>query len=365
MMRGMNVTAQILIALIATAAPLAAVADDLSEVFRHVSPSVVVVETVQSEILPDDPGLPVSVGGLGSGVLISNDGKVMTAAHVVQTADSVTVVFGSGERIDARVLASEPRADVALLQLERMPQVARIATIGDSDAMQVGDPVFVVGAPYGIDHTLTAGHISGRRRPDAGLGGFGLAEFFQTDAAINQGNSGGPMFNLDGEVIGIVSHILTMSGGSQGLGFAVTSNMARELLIEQRSIWSGMDGHLLRGEMAKLFHVPQPAGILVQKVAKGSIAAHLGLRPGSVPATIGDEFMLVGGDVILEVQGIPIEGGNDTYEKIRARMQELKDRDKIVIKVLRGGQVVELSNFFFPDLFVPPPVREVRERSGS
>lgn len=364
-MTTMHTSMRILALLLAVTSSASAAGDDLSEVFRHVSPSVVVVETIQSETPPGGRGLPVAVGGLGSGVLISNDGKVMTAAHVVQTADSVTVVFPSGERIDARVLASEPPADVALLQLERMPQVARIAVIGDSDAMRVGDPVFVVGAPYGISHTLTVGHISARRRPDARLGGFGLAEFFQTDAAINQGNSGGPMFNMDGEVIGIVSHIITMSGGSQGLGFAVTSNMARKLLIEQRSIWSGMEGHLLRGEMAKLFNVPQPAGVLVQRVASGSIAAHLGLRPGTVPATIGDESMLLGGDIILEVQGVTIEGGIDTYERIRARIQELKDRDKIVIKVLRGGEVLELSNFFFPDLFVPPPVRDIRGRSGS
>ena len=333
-------------------------AQKLSELFKRVSPSVVVIETTQKEIAPHGAAQPVTVGGLGSGVLISNDGKVMTAAHVVQTAESIEVAFLSGEKIPARVLSSEPAADVALLQLERMPQVSRIATLGDSDSVEVGDEIFVVGAPFGISHSLTVGHVSGRRLPDSKMTGMGLAEFFQTDAAINQGNSGGPMFNMDGEVIAIVSHIVTMSGGSEGLGFAVTANVAQRLLLQRRSFWSGMDGFLIRGELARLLNLPQPAGVLAQRVAAGSLAAHLGLKPGTVPAQIGDQQIILGGDVVLEVMGIPIEEEVAQNTRIRERLNELKENEKIVLKVLRGGQVVELSNFYFPDLLVPKPVSQ-------
>jgi S1-C subfamily serine protease len=334
----------------------AVAAESLSEVYNRVHLSVVVIETTQKDISTLGPEMPVTIGGVGSGVLISNDGKVMTAAHVVQTAEAIWVVFQSGEKIPAKVLSSQPPADVALLQLERMPAIARIARLGDSDAVRVGDQAFVVGAPFGISHTLTVGHISARRKPDAMLGGLGLAEFFQTDAAINKGNSGGPMFNLDGEVIGIVSHIVSVSGGFEGLGFAVTSNMARRLLLEQEPFWTGLEGFLLRDDMARVFNVPQAAGVLVQRVAAGSPAENLGVRPGTMPALIGEQELLVGGDILLAVQGVPITGGEGDYVNIRQAVLRLKEGEKLTLRVLREGEVIELSKFFFPELVRPKPV---------
>ncbi len=197
-------------------------ASALGKVVKRVSGSVVVILT-EEKVLPPDAyeGTKVSAQGLGSGVLISKDGKVLTAAHVVQTADTVSVEFPNGEIVKARVVSSEPPADVALLQLERVPASAVVAKLGDSDQVGVADQIFVVGAPYGISHTLTVGHISARRTPGGEQSELGLAEFFQTDAAVNQGNFGGLMFNMNGEVIGIVSHILSQSGGFEGLGFAV------------------------------------------------------------------------------------------------------------------------------------------------
>ena len=221
----------------------------LAEVFKRVNPAVVEIHTKETDLPPVPMGQPVSVGGLGSGVLISPDGKILTAAHVVQTADAIEVEFLTGETLRATVLSSEPSADVALLQLEKAPRGPFVAKIGDSDAIEIGAPVFVVGAPLGASHTLTVGYISARRKPNDTLNGMSRAEFFQTDAAINQGNSGGPLFNMQGEVIGIVSHILSHSGGSEGLGFAVTSKVARQLL-ERKSFWSGLGGYMLSGTMA-------------------------------------------------------------------------------------------------------------------
>src|SRR5207245_11029881 len=194
-------------------------------------PSVVVILTREKETAPISDAQPATILNLGSGVLVSADGKVLTAAHVVQTADAIVVTFLNGETLKARVVSSEPAADVALLQLERAPGAPLAARLGDSDAVEVGDPIFVVGAPLGISHTRTAGHVSARRGPNALSDGMSLAEFFQTDAAINEGDSGGPVFNMAGEVIGIVSNIVTRSGGSEGIGFAVTSNVARRLMM--------------------------------------------------------------------------------------------------------------------------------------
>ncbi len=192
-----------LIALLPSPAP----AQSLSDVFERVNSAVVTVRTTEREPGPGGQRNTVSVAGQGSGVLISNDGKVLTAAHIVDVASEIEVEFPEGERVRARVVASEPDADVALLQLERAPAGAAAARLGDSDRARIGDRVFIVGAPYGISRTLTMGHVSGRHRPGKVWDRFALAEFLQTDAAINRGNSGGPMFSMDGEVLGVVSHL--------------------------------------------------------------------------------------------------------------------------------------------------------------
>ncbi len=315
----------------------------LSEAFKLVNPSVVVIHTKETDVPPVPLGQPVSVAGLGSGVLISADGKVLTAAHVVQTADAIAVEFLTGETLKARVVSSEPAADVALLQLEHAPRAPFVAKLGDSDAVQVGDQVFVVGAPLGISHSLTVGYIGARRRPNATISGMARAEYFQTDAAINQGNSGGPMFSMQGEVIGIVSYILSHSGGSEGLGFALTSNVARQLMLEEKSFWSGLNGYMLSGDLAQVFNVPSPGvGLLVQRIASGSPAERLGLRAGTIRATIGDDELIVGGDIVLAVQGISLAGPN-SFLLVRQKVTELREGDLVSVTVLRAGKRIELT----------------------
>jgi S1-C subfamily serine protease len=301
------------------------------------------LKTMQTDLQPGTESRFVTSSGIGSGVLISPDGKVLTAAHVVHTADSVGAVFQDGQLIPARVLSSAPFADVALVQLERMPENAVPVRLGDSDRMAVGDEVFVVGAPYGISHTLTAGHISSRHTRKALLGNLEALELFQTDASINMGNSGGPLFNMDGEVIGVVSHILSQSGGSEGLGFAVTAHIARRLLLEQKAVWTGIDFFPLTGSLAQIFNLPQEAGLLVQRVAAQSIAEALGLQPGKFRARIEDSEMLVGGDIILAAGDLPITGSPDDAAQILPYLRSLKKADVLRVKVLRSGKTQELS----------------------
>lgn len=329
-----------------------AASKDLTEAYRRVKSSVVVIETKQKEINPATQVGLVDVGGLGSGVLISDDGKVATAAHVVQTANEIMVHFISGEKIRARVAGSEPGSDVALLQLERLPAVAHVAPMGDSDAVEVGDEVFVVGAPLGITHSLTVGHISARRLDDNFSSGFYSTEVFQTDAAINQGNSGGPMFNLNGEVIGIVSYIISQSGGFEGLGFVITSKMFTQLLLDERTLWSGIQGQMITGDLARIFHVPTGQGLLVEVVADRSLGTHLGIQGGIARARIADHDYIVGGDIIIEVMGLSL-ADEGTREGIREKFDALKAGDEITVKVLRAGKIIELKNNFFPDVLLP------------
>jgi S1-C subfamily serine protease len=329
--------AVLLVMVIAPAAPVEA--QGLVATFKRVNPSVVIIRARWKEV--GGSGQVGRVNEVGSGVLISPDGKVMTASHVVQTADEITAEFLSGEVVTARVIASEPEADVSLLQLERVPAKATVARFGNSDRAEVGDQVFIIGAPYGIAHTLSVGYVTGRHKPNTVYSELALAEFFQTDAAINPGNSGGPMFNMAGEVIGIASHNITKSGGSEGLGFVVTVNMARRLLLEQRSFWSGMSGVIVGGQVARALNLPQPVGLMVQQVAADSPAARLGLRPGVIPAMIEGKAFLLGGDIILAVQ--ERELGSETYEALQARLRSLPAGSTISVVILREGRSVTLS----------------------
>ena len=278
---------------------------------------------------------------VGSGVLVSKSGKVITAAPLVHTADQIKVKSLGGEAVGARVVASAPFADVSLVQLEPVPREVVVAKLGDSEKVEVGDEVFVVGTPYGLSHTLTAGHLSARHKLNTLSGSFEEVEIFQTDAAINQGNSGGPMFNMAGEVIGIASRILTKSGGSEGLGFAITSNTAKRLLLEEPSFWFGLDGIVLKDELAAAFNVPQPMGLLVQQIADNSPAARLGIQPGEIKSQIGLSEVFLGGDIILEVVGIEVSEG--CYQKIVSRLSQMKPGDTITVKVLRAGRILRLS----------------------
>jgi S1-C subfamily serine protease len=321
-------------------------ASSLSKVFEKVNPSVVVILTKERGYASLQSGQAVTFGkgGLGSGIVVSEDGLVMTAAHVVQVADAVVVRFEDGSMVGAKVVGSAPQADVALLQLDQVPDNLTTAELGNSDNVKIGDEIFVIGAPYGVDHTLTVGYMSGRRHPEVVCNSLLPIEFLQTDAAINKGNSGGPMFSMNGKVIGIVSHILSHSGGSEGLGFATSINTAKDLLLEQGSVWTGLEAYLVSGPLAKALNLPQDAGLLIQRVADDSPGHRLGLRPGVIPVEIGGKHLLLGGDIVLEVKGITVSAELEHTCQIRQKVVGL-DHGNFEMKVLRDGKVVNLTIF--------------------
>jgi serine protease Do len=321
------------------AGPAAGEAQTVRDVFRKVTPSVVVIRAEGRDVTT---GGQTSFTETGSGVLISKDGKVMTAAHVVHSMDKIAVQFLGGETVAARVLASEPAADLSLLQLERVPPGAMVATMADSNTVQVGDPVIIVGAPYGLSYSLSVGYISARWAPNTVYRTMPLAEFFQTDATINTGNSGGPMFNMAGAVIGIVSHNISKGGGSEGLGFVVTINTAKQLLLEKKSFWSGLEGVFLNDRAADLLNLPNRAsGFIVKTVAKDSPGDQIGLRGSTMLVPIAGQEIPLGGDIILAVNGISMMAANTA--KIRDTMNQLRAGDPFKVTILRAGQVLELT----------------------
>lgn len=318
-------------------------AQSLSELYKKSNPAVVVILTEQKELVSSgNVTKTVTAGGLGSGFMIS-DTQIITAAHVVQVAEKVNVQFLDGEIIPAKVVSAYATADVALLELIWPRKNAVTLSLADSNEVKIGEQVFVVGAPYGLGHSLSSGYVSGIINDRHDKNPFTNSEYIQTDAAINTGNSGGPMINMKGEVIGVVSNILTQSGGFQGIGFASSSNITKELLFEQKILWNGTDLIPLTGKMAQIFNLPQESGLLVQRVVKVSPFGVLGLEDGDIEMTINGEKLIVGGDIILSINGVKFENTDESLVNI-AKVMEIKGENQAIeIVVFRAGKKVTLG----------------------
>lgn len=306
--------------------------EDLTELYSSLKPSVVTIMTV---------GRGGARGSIGSGVVVDGEGRVMTAAHVVHTASDIRVRFADGKVVPAEVIVSVSSADLALLKLSHVPPDLVAAQLGDSDSAIVGKRVFVIGAPYGLNHSLSAGYISGRIDKDR-LSSGELLQLLQTDAAVNQGNSGGPMFDSDGKVIGIVSSILSKSGGFDGIGFAVAINAAKKTLLGGASFWTGFDAIFLGPEFADALNVPTGGGLLVQHVSKDSMASIAGLRAGTTVTRMFNRDVILGGDVILSIHGATCNEPHD-FTRIRHDLEQLEDGDPFVIEILRAGRRIDLT----------------------
>jgi len=316
---------------------------DLTEIYEKVNPAVVEILTEQKKVVSYGASTKtVTAEGLGSGFMISST-QIITAAHVVQVAEKVTVEFYDGEKIPANVISSYNTADIALIELLYPRKNAIIVKLGDSDKAKVGSIVFVVGAPFGLGHSFSSGYVSGFKRNTQDKNPFTKYEYIQTDAAINTGNSGGPMFNLQGEVIGVVSNILTKSGGFEGIGFATTSNLTRKLLLEKKPFWTGVESIPLTGKIAHIFNVPQDMGLLVQEVVLSSPFGVIGLKGGDIEMEIAGAKIIVGGDIILAFNGIEVKDTDQSLVEIATMMEQRNEGDPFELTVLRAGKVIKLG----------------------
>jgi serine protease Do len=272
-----------------------------------------------------EPPSDVPVRGLGSGFIIRPDGTILTNAHVVADAREVTVKLTDRREFKAKVIGSDPQSDVAVLKIDagNLPTVK----LGDSSAVRVGEWVVAIGSPYGFENTVTSGIVSATSRslPDGTY-----VPFIQTDAAVNPGNSGGPLFNMKGEVIGINSQIYSRSGGYQGLSFAVPINVASNVedqLVRTGKVSRGRIGVTIQEvnqSLAKSFGLKEPTGALVSSVEKDGPAAKAGVQPG---------------DVILKVNGKQISRSND----LPLLVANLKPDSTAQMEVWRKGAAKELT----------------------
>lgn len=318
-------------------------AQTFADLVDEVKPSVVKIHVLEKK----NPGIgnpttQTSAQGFGSGVLVGKrNNYILTAAHVVANASKIQVEFTDGSILSATNRRLDKTADVALIELERPVTKFPAAKIGDSDKVRVGEDIFIIGNPLGLSFSVSKGIISGKHSEEHNTIEGKTQEFFQTDASINKGNSGGPMFNMQGEVIGIVSSILSFSGGFEGLGFAATSNIAVEILSQQGRIWFGTDILPMSPEFCKIFNVPQEGALLVQNVVDNSPAYFMGLKGGYVTMKIGEIEFLAGGDVILQFDDILLNS-NENIEKFYEYMNNLEKGQEYQVKVLRNGEAKTL-----------------------
>ena len=309
----------------------------LSSAARKAAPAVVSINTstaARRGPRSDDPWFQFFFGeqgnqpqaGLGSGVIISADGYILTNNHVVEGADDIDVVLNDSRHARAKVIGTDPETDLAILKidLDKLP----VIVLGNSDALQVGDQVLAIGNPFGVGQTVTSGIVSALGRNQLGINTF--ENFIQTDAAINPGNSGGALVDVNGNLMGINTAIYSRSGGSMGIGFAIPVSTAKhvmESIVKNGRVvrgWIGVEPNELTPELAQTFGIQTAQGVIVTGVLNTGPAAAAGMRPG---------------DVITQVDGQPVR----TVSELLTRIAALTPGQPAPFTLQRRGDTVQVS----------------------
>src|SRR5258705_9518467 len=311
-------------------------------VYRQVSPAVanILTKATEYDFFMD----PVPVEGAGSGFVIDDKGYILTNFHVVQEAQSIEVVLGDQSRYPAKFIGADQRNDVALVKIEPKGKHLVALPLGDSAGLQVGQKVLAIGNPFGFQSTLTTGVVSAIGRTVQTSQTTFIDEAIQTDAAINRGNSGGPLINSHGQVIGINSAIYTPSGTTAGIGFAIPINTAKriahDLITDGRvnQAFLGVDSYAVGGGLAEALDLPVQEGLLVQTVSRGGPAAQAGLHGGDRIAQLGMRRFYVGGDVIVAIDGQKIA----TQLDVNLVLNRKRPGDSVTVTIYRGAKKMDL-----------------------
>ncbi|HIC94938.1 MAG TPA: PDZ domain-containing protein [Anaerolineae bacterium] len=335
----------------------------LTNIYERVSPSVVHIRVVRRVEIerpfrfefkwPEIPGFPpfpeiprapeeFYQPGEGSGFIWDTEGHIVTNHHVVEGADKVEVHFFDGTIVEAEVIGTDPDSDLAVIEVDVPSELLRPVELGDSDKLKVGQWAIAIGNPFGQTWTMTSGIISalGRTLP-SGTSPFAIPEMIQTDAAINPGNSGGPLLDSQGRVIGVNTMILSRSGSSAGVGFAVPINIAKQVvpvLIEEGHYaysWLGIVGKSLTPAIAKAMDLPVKRGALVIEVAKDSPADEAGLKGCDKATKIEGQEVPIGGDVIVAINDAPVHGMDDLITYL---VRETRPGQKVELTIIREGR---------------------------
>ncbi len=311
-------------------------------VYREVAPAVanILTKATEYDFFMD----PVPVEGAGSGFVIDPHGYILTNFHVVQDAQSIEVVLGDKSRYPAKFIGADQRNDVALIKIDPKGKKLVALTLGDSSRLQVGQKVLAIGNPFGFQSTLTTGVVSALGRNVQTSQTTIIDEAIQTDAAINRGNSGGPLIDSHGDVIGINSAIYTPSGTTAGIGFAIPINTAKriahDLMTEGRvrEAYLGVQTLSVGGWLSEALDLPVQDGLLIEEVKQGGPAAAAGLHGGNQQALAGMQRITIGGDVIVAIDGQEIANQSD----MNLVLNRKRPGDTVKVTVYRGGKKLDV-----------------------
>jgi S1-C subfamily serine protease len=319
----------------------------VAQIYRRAAPGVVQVTSTSRVEQAEDPffpfELPQTQRALGSGFVIDKTGYIVTNYHVIRGAESVEVGFSNNDNMKAKIVGGDPSTDTALLKVNASAQALRPLGLGDSDSIEVGDDVLAIGNPFGLARSATRGIVSAVQRPLQAPNGMTIDHVIQTDAQINHGNSGGPLLDAHGEVIGVNSAIETGNTGAQGnvgIGFAIPVNTVRDVVAQLKEKgrvehpYLGIYARPIESEIAELFRLPVKRGLLVERVLQGSGAADAGLRGGTTSVVVAGESYNLGGDIIVKVEGAAV----NSSERLRELVAEKKPGDTISVEILRGEE---------------------------
>ena len=329
----------------------------INDIYRRWSSGVVQITSTSVVQAPQDPLFGNAFApptqeqqSLGSGFVVDKAGHIVTNYHVIEGAKTVNVSFSNGDNVKAHIVGSDPSTDIAVLQVSTHSRALTPLVWGNSDDAQVGDSVVAIGNPFGYTRSVTAGIVSAIDRPLTAPNDFPIQHAIQTDAALNHGNSGGPLLDARGEVIGVNSQISTGNTGQQGnlgIGFAVPSNAVRTVVTQ--IIESGHAEHAFLGiraqgltpSIAQLFHLPAKHGLLVAHVEAGTAAAHAGLKGATNQVVVAGESWPLGGDIIVQADGV----ATPTVNKLSDVIANHKPGDTIELVVYRGNtrQTIEVK----------------------
>jgi S1-C subfamily serine protease len=318
------------------------------EIYKRDAPGVVQVTTTTKVQLPQTDwfGNPFGIPdtevqrSLGSGFVIDKAGYIVTNYHVVGDAKTVKVSFSNSDSMTAEIIGKDPATDVALLKVRASSRALKPLDLGNSDSVQVGDQVAAIGNPLGFDRSITLGIVSALHRSLTSPEGTPIDRVIQTDATLNHGNSGGPLLNAEGQVVGVSSAISTGDTGAQGytgIGFAIPVNTVRDVVAELKTQghvdhpYLGIVTRPVTPAMARIFGLTVDRGLLVESVAPGSGAERAGLHGGSDQVVVEGESYQLGGDVITKVDGMSVS----TLERLREIVAAHKPGESISVEYLR------------------------------
>jgi S1-C subfamily serine protease len=312
-------------------------------IYRRVGPGVVNITSVV--VARDFFFNPVPREGAGSGSIIDTAGHVLTNHHVIRDSTKLEVTLNDGSKWPARFVGADPDNDLAVIKIEAPKEKLAVIPMGDSSELQIGQKVLAIGNPFGLGQTLTTGIISSLGRSIRSEAGTLIEDVIQTDAAINPGNSGGPLLDSKGKIIGINSAIISPTGASVGIGFAIPANTAKRILPELISKghvsypWIGASIYPLIPEFAKVLGLKVERGAMIAEVVAGGPSDKAGLRGGDRQVQVGNSVIPVGGDIITEMDGQNVTSSDGLIRMIR----DHRPGDRVELKLVRKGEFLRIK----------------------